>query len=426
MANGLLNLATMFAVLRLIGGLFFLGLASLTLVQPPTRILWAASVAATEWGYWLALAAMVVLIPTRSYPLLGRLGGVMTLGAIALFVMPVVKAKQLNATLPSSLDASFGRPERERHDFAQPPRPEPLNLAELLNPVDPPAIRYEERVFAAHDGQELTLSVYRPSYVHNAVPVILVIHGGTWRDGDRHEFAQFNAYFASRDYVVAAMDYRLAPKWRFPAARDDVLSAVAYLKVYAAELNIDPTRIALFGRSGGAQLALLSVYTAQEPSIRGVVSLYGPSDLRFEYEHPGPAKVSDTRAAIEAYLGGAPSSSTDNAYYAASPVNFVSASSPPSLLVQGDRDPIVSADHASRLEERLQKAGVKHLVVRLPWATHGCDKSFGGPCGQVVTYAVERFLDSVMTAPKPPNEKKAKPSRVRTAAVHTKSAKKTD
>ena len=113
-------------------------------------------------------------------------------------------------------------------------------------------------------------------------------------------------------------------------------------------------------------------------------------------------------------------------YYAASPVNFVSASSPPSLLVQGDRDPIVSADHASRLEERLQKEGVKHLVVRLPWATHGCDKSFGGPCGQVVTYAVERFLDSVMTAPKPPNEKKAKPSRVRTAAVHTKSAKKTD
>ena len=61
----MLNLANMFAVLRLIGGLFFLGLASLTLVQPPTRILWAASVAATECGYWLALAALVVLIPTR-------------------------------------------------------------------------------------------------------------------------------------------------------------------------------------------------------------------------------------------------------------------------------------------------------------------------------------------------------------------------
>jgi acetyl esterase/lipase len=413
----------MFAVLRLIGGLFFLGLASLTLVEPPNRILWAASVAATEWGYWIALAAAVVLIPTRGYPLLGRLGGLMALAAIGLFVMPVVKAKQLNATLPSSLDASFGRPERERHDFAQPPRPEPLNLTELLNPVDLPAIRYEERVFAAHDGQDLTLSIYRPAYVHNAVPVILVIHGGTWRDGDRHEFAQFNAYFASRDYVVAATDYRLAPKWPFPAARDDVLSAVAYLKVYAKELNIDPTRIALFGRSGGGQLALLSAYTAQEPAIRGVVSLYGPSDLRFEYEHPGPPQVSDTRAAIEAYLGGAPNSTTDSAYYAASPVNFVSAASPPSLLVQGERDPIVSVDHAARLEARLQKAGVKHLLVRLPWATHGCDKSLGGPCGQIVSYAVERFLDSVMIAPPPA---KTKSSRPRSDAVHAKSTRKTD
>jgi acetyl esterase/lipase len=223
--------------------------------------------------------------------------------------------------------------------------------------------------------------------------------------------------------VVVAMDYRLAPKSPFPAARDDVLSAIAYLKVYASELNIDPTRIALIGRSAGAQLALLSAYTAHEPSIRGVVSLYGPSDLRFGYENPGPAKVSDTRAAIEAYLGGAPGSDTNKTYYAASPVNFVTPASPPSLLVHGERDPIISFNHASRLEERLLQAGVKHLVVRLPWATHACDKSFGGPCGQIVTYSVERFLDSVLAGPRPP---KAAPSRGRTASLQTRTARKGD
>ena len=411
----------MFAILRLLGGLFFLGLASLTLIQPPTRGLWAASVAATEWGYWLALAALVVLIPTRGNPRLGRLGALMTLCAMALFMIPVARAKQLNSTLPQSLEARFGKAERQRNDFAQPARPEPLNLAELLHPAETPPIRYEERVFATPDGQELSLTVYRPAYVHGPVPAILVVHGGTWGDGDRHEFGPFNAYLASRDYVVAAMDYRLAPKWRFPAARNDVLSAVAYLKVYAAELNIDPTRIALLGRSGGAQLALLSAYTAHEPSIRGVVSLYGPSDLRFEYDNPGPPKVSDTRAAIEAYLGGAPGTETDKVYYAASPLNFVTATSPPSLLVHGDRDPIVSSDHARRLEERLLQVGVKHLVVRLPWATHGCDKSFGGPCGQIVTYSVERFLDSVMTAPRSP---KAEQALRRTASAQLKGTKK--
>jgi acetyl esterase/lipase len=196
---------------------------------------------------------------------------------------------------------------------------------------------------------------------------------------------------------------------------------VAYLKVYASELNIDPTRIALLGRSAGGQLALLAAYTAQEASIRGVISLYGPADLRFEYDHPGPPKVIDTRAAIEAYLGGAPGSAADDAYYAASPLNFVSPSSPPSLLIHGARDPIVSLDQASRLEAKLQAVGARHLLVRLPWATHGCDKSFGGPCGQIVTYSVERFLDSVMSAP--PAVKPATPA-TRKAALQAKTSRK--
>ena len=400
----------MLGVLRLVGGLFFLGLASLTVVRPPTRLLWAASVAATEWGYWIALAALVVLIPSRAYPQLGRLGTLMALGAMGLLVMPVVRAKQLNATLPASMEARFGPPARQRHEFAQPPRPEPLNVAELLNPAKTPAVRYEERVFAAHDGQPLSLGIFRPAYLHGAVPVVLVIHGGTWRDGDRFEFGPFNAYLASRDYVVASMDYRLAPKWRFPAARDDVLTAIAFLKVYASEIGIDASRIALMGRSAGGQLALLTAYTAQEPAIKGVVSLYGPSDLRFGYDNPAPTQVTDTRAAIEAYLGGAPGSNSDDAYFAASPVNFVTPSAPPSLLVHGGRDPIVPADHAARLEARLQQAGVKHLFVELPWATHGCDKSFGGPCGQIVTYAVERFLDAILAGPAKSPQPARKPS----------------
>jgi acetyl esterase/lipase len=415
-------------VLRFLGGLVMVSLATLTVVQPTTRVLWAASVAATEWGTWLALASLLVLIPTRDRWRLGRLGTVMGLAAIGLFVAPVVRAKQLNETLPFAIESNFGGVQRARHSYAEPARKEPLNLTELLNPVKAPPVRYEERVFAAHDGQNLSIGLYRPAYVHEAVPVILVVHGGTWRDGDRREFASFNAYLASRDYVVAAMDYRLAPQWRFPAARDDVLTAIAFLKVYAREIGIDASRIALLGRSGGGQLALLAAYTAQEPAIKGVISLYGSSDLRAEYENPAPPKVRDTRAALEAYLGGAPGSASDDAYYAASPVNFVNPSAPPTLLVHGERDPIVSAGQTSALESRLQKAGVKNLFVRLPWATHGCELSYGGPCGQIVSYAVERFLDSVMAGPPPAKAapgpvRKAAPARARTAA--NQSAKKT-
>jgi acetyl esterase/lipase len=83
-------------------------------------------------------------------------------------------------------------------------------------------------------------------------------------------------------------------------------------------------------------------------------------------------------------------------------VNFVNAASPPTLLIHGMRDVVVSPGESELLETRLQQAGVKHLFVRLPWATHGCDKSFAGPCGQIATYAVERFLDAVMIAPPAP------------------------
>ena len=170
--------------------------------------------------------------------------------------------------------------------------------------------------------------------------------------------------------------------------------------MYAKELNLDATRLALLGRSGGGQLALLAAYTAGEPSIRGVISVAAPTDLRYNYENPARRGLLDTRAALESYLGGTPSTA-DGAYFAASPINFVSAGSPPTLLIHGLQDGHVSPEESARLEARLQKASVKNMFVRLPWATHGCDWSFNGPCGQITTYAVEQFLNRVMATPKP-------------------------
>ena len=69
-------------------------------------------------------------------------------------------------------------------------------------------------------------------------------------------------------------------------------------------------------------------------------------------------------------------------------------------------------EESKRLEDKLMQAGVKHLFLQLPWATHECDRSFGGPCGQIATYAVERFLDSVMLPPAaPPPTRKAQGKR---------------
>ena len=393
-------------VLRLLAGLVLFALASLTALPAPTHFLWTASVIATESGYFLALAGMLVLIPTRHGTRVGKIGALLSAGAIALFAMPVARASQMNHELPAAFDASFGKVRRERGPFAEGPRRDPLVFQELLKPLNSRAVRFEERTFATYDGQKLTLDVYRPGYEHGPVPGVIVVHGGSWQNGDNGEFLALNGYLAARDYVVAAINYRLAPRWRYPAGRDDVLSAIAYMKVYGPQFGVDPTRLALLGRSAGGQLALLCAFTAEEPAIRGVISVYGPTDLQFAYDHPAPRKLIDTRGVLETYLGGSPAS-TKQTYFDASPINFVTSSSPPTLLIHGLHDGMVSPEQSGRLDARLQQAGVKHLFVRLPWATHGCDTMWGGPCGQITTYAIERFLDGVM-APSPAKTSRGK------------------
>ena len=381
-------------VLRFLGGLGLLALASLTALPAPTHALWGMSVAATEWGYWLAIPAILPLIPMRDASRLGRLGAVFGVGAIVLFLVPVLRAQQMNGDLPAIFNARFGEDRRERTRYAEGSRSAPLVLPDLLKPLALPPVRFEERTFRNREGLQLTLDIYRPGYEHPPLPGVIVVHGGDWQSGGNAEFVALNAYLAGRDYVVAAINYRFAAKWPFPDGRDDVLAAIAYLKVYGAQFGLDPTRLVLVGRSAGAQLALLAAYTANEPAIKGAISLYGPSDMRLEYERPGSGGAIDTRHALESYLGGPPAKA-DDTYFAASPINFVTPSSPATLLIHGEHDAVVSIDQSAELDAKLQEAGVKHLFIRLPWATHGCDKSFGGPCGQVATYAVERFLDAV-------------------------------
>jgi acetyl esterase/lipase len=406
-------------ILKFLGGCIFLGLASLTVLPAPSHLMWGATLAVTEWGYWIAFLALLPLIPSKGASRIGKLGGLLSAGAIVLFVMPVVQARELNRQLPSLFGAQFGEERRTRTYASEDPRAEPMILPQLVHGASLPPVRFEERVFVTRDGQAMTLDIYQPAYQHGPLPGVVVVHGGNWQDSDNSEFLPLNSYLASHDFVVAAINYRLAPKWRFPAARDDVFAAIAHLKVHGGEFGLDPARLAILGRGAGGQLALLAAYTAGDPAIRGAISLYGPTDLRFGYEHPSPQHIVDSRSLLETYLGGPPSKAAE-AYISASPISFVTAATPPTLLIHGMRDGVVSPEESARLETRLQAAGVKHLFVRLPWATHGCDRSFGGPCGQVATYAVERFLDAVMIAPPAPVSSKRKPAAQR--ASHSSSS----
>jgi len=360
----------------------------------PTYYLWMVRIGVTEWSYVLVVLALLPLLPGWRRSRGGRIAGVLGLGAALLALTPLLQAALVARELPAQLDHSFGAvPTRAITGAA--PRQAPLVALDMLRGIASPPVRERSLVYVTRGSQQLGLDLYQPLAAQDAAPVVLIIHGGSWQSGDSTQLPALNSYLAARGYAVAAINYRHAPKYPFPAARDDVLAALAYLKRNAGDLGLDSQRIVLLGRSAGGQLALLVAYTAGDPAIRGAISFYAPADMRYGYANPVNPAVLDSRAVLSDYLGGSPDQA-GAAYDAASPINFVGPTTPPTLLVHGGSDDLVQLEQSERLDARLAAADRLHLLLYLPWATHGGDANFSGPSGQLSTYAVERFLAAAM------------------------------
>ena len=369
---------------------------SIAVLEQPTDLIWQMSVILNEWGHWLALLALL-LLPGWRRSWVDATGAMIALVGIVLLLTPLAGAIRISGRLSHDLDRTFGTV--NTHSLTdQPARPAPLVFVDLARGVRTKGVIVDEHVYNVVEGENLTLDLYRPAFTKGTkgtLPIVMVVHGGGWTGGNKRDLPDLNEYLASRGYVVASIGYRLAPRWPFPAAQDDVSSAIEYVRSLAHSHAVDPERIALIGRSAGAQIVLLTAYTTNNPSIKGVVSFYGPTALRWGYDNPAKMGVVDSSGILETYLGGPPS--THGAQYdAAEPGRFVSASTPPTLFIQGLRDEHVSPFHAEFVSARLIEKGVPNYVLRMPWATHGCDYVFSGPCGQISTYAVERFLAAVL------------------------------
>jgi acetyl esterase/lipase len=200
--------------------------------------------------------------------------------------------------------------------------------------------------------------------------------------------------------------YRLANSAQhFPAQIIDIKCAIAWVKSHAVQYHVDPQRVALLGRSAGGQLALLAAYTASEQtsypascdgsdtSVRAVISFYGPTDLVWDYTHPGRPDVIDTPHTLENYLGGSPANAPQT-YASASPIEHVNAQSPPTLFLHGGHDQLVLAENVERIIPKLEAAGVPYTYIYLPWANHGFDYNFNGLNSQIAQAEISKFLDT--------------------------------
>jgi acetyl esterase/lipase len=241
----------------------------------------------------------------------------------------------------------------------------------------------------ADDGLALLADLYRPPTDSSRRAAIVVVHGGAWRHGDKGENPASNRWLAERGYTVLDIRYRLAPvaDWRIPVA--DVWAALAWLRANAAALDVEPTRIALLGRSAGGHLALLAAYMDQQDAPpAAVIAFYAPTDLGLLRR----ARHEDVRLGLHALVGTDP-----DGYRRASPLSYASRNVPPTLLIQGTWDNAVVPEHSRRLARELGRQGANVTLLEVPFARHAFDVVPNGLPTRLAHQAIGAFLERELT-----------------------------
>jgi acetyl esterase len=206
-------------------------------------------------------------------------------------------------------------------------------------------------------------------------PAVVYFHGGGWVQGDLETHHGLCARLARHaGALVVAVDYRLAPEHRFPAAVDDCLAAYRWVRKQGRELGADPARVAVAGDSAGGNLAAVvaqQTAAAGEPAPTCQALIYPALD--FSFETASHRELADGHVIprdrivwyMEQYLTG----EADRADLRASPLRAKSlAGQPPALIVTGGFDPL--REDGRLYADRLREAGVDVVYREWPGQIH--------------------------------------------------------
>ena len=275
---------------------------------------------------------------------------------------------------------------------------------------------FPDLTYASVGGQPLMLDLYLPQNGAAPRPLVVWIHGGGWSGGSRFPAPAHARRLLNFGVAVASISYRLtsqAGQWGaepviFPAQIHDSKAAIRWLRAHAAEYQIDPNRVGVWGSSAGGHLAALVGTSGNDPALEGVVGgnlgqssavqvavdYYGPTDLLSMQldvtTPPGSIIDHDAPSSPESRLIGFDQpgegigvlrANADNPappfpqlitrVTELSPLTWVDAADPPSLIVHGDQDSSVPIAQSERLLTNLMAFGHAPAFITVPGAGHG-------------------------------------------------------
>ncbi|HEX3497737.1 MAG TPA: alpha/beta hydrolase [Stellaceae bacterium] len=264
-----------------------------------------------------------------------------------------------------------------------------LAYKETRGPLQAPPPEVAEVVERSIDGPggKLALRLYRPlgSPADAALPALVYFHGGGWTIGDLDTHDVICRLLASRaGCAVVAVDYRLAPEAKFPAAVEDCWAATRWVREQGAAIGVDPQRIAVGGDSAGGNLAAVVALLARDADLGLAFQLLIYPATDFANDKPSHELFAEgymlTRTGIAWFTGNYLVGPADTADWRASPLRAASlAGVAPALVVTAGFDPL--RDEGKAYAERLAAAGVPVRYVCYDGMIHG----FFGMTGKIDT-----------------------------------------
>lgn len=259
--------------------------------------------------------------------------------------------------------------------------------------------------YAGTDNDRQKLDMMLPAERDDLpLPVIVFIHGGGWRAGNRKTgLRRISEFVASGQYAGVSVGYRLTGEAVWPAQIHDCKAAIRWVRANAKKYNFDPDRIGVWGTSAGGHLVAmlgtsggiaeidgkLGPNSKESARVTCVVDFFGPTDfikMNQLAKKVGADGQNSPGSPVYKLLGGPLKDNLEKASQA-SPVTHVSKDDPPFLMVHGTKDPLVSLFQSRLLDGALEKVKVESTLITVEGGGHG--RGFGKDINKIVA----RFLD---------------------------------
>lgn len=254
-----------------------------------------------------------------------------------------------------------------------------IGLMDLYTPafLAPPVTQVHDIVFeVAPTGEELEIDLFTPGEGQGPFPAVVFIHGGAWSLNDEGDYHDFARAIARAGLVGVTPNFRLTPPNGFSDQVADIKAAIRWIRANAADLNIDPNRIGIYGSSSGGHLAALAG-TAFDGEGFADDNGMGDSTVQAAYYLFGVYELADSGIITLASVldPERPLNIPTDLLPFYSPMSYVSGNEAPTYMMHGQSDYFVPIETARAFRDKHLEMGVPATLYEVPRAGHGFIKT---------------------------------------------------